>query len=437
MVEKFSYFLKSTSLHGLKYLVDETKIGWKKIFAKIFWSFFIGLSFVIMVIILRRSFEKGFQSTSLSLDTNYLDWNNSFPAVSICLGKGRSTSPFKQFFGDSFVRLDGSKSKLSIRHFRVLQSILFLNYDHPMDSISLDRCFDMNDTCGVDMKLIQNHFLPKLCHEFMDSVYFLSDEVNCSDIFERINYKHEICFTTNSLYSKTYNSQENYEDFGSLPLKYLSSDRREKSLEIHLKESDFYKYRLFIHSPEEMPHDADLFDSKNGKLNEYLIKTVEFHNRDDVKFESLEQRECRFPYERIAPFNMPFNTNLCRFIKRAENELKICNCTFPFGYLMNQNLQACNVSQFECLQTLNDKDLISIKSKNYVIEHLSDCLVPTCINMEIVKIGITELEVKNDKNRDITILKIKVLDPTLRYIRRVVMDRLDLIGEQRYPESNQ
>lgn len=121
----FSYFMDNTNLHGFKYFVIDKKAPlWKRMFATIFWSFFMTLSVFLLVYLLKEKFlSKDSSSTSINVDTSYRDWNNSFPAVSICFDKGLDFKPIQDYVENYFRENDIKQPKRATRYFRNMRDM--------------------------------------------------------------------------------------------------------------------------------------------------------------------------------------------------------------------------------------------------------------------------------------------------------------------------
>lgn len=429
MESKLSFLFTSTTLHGFKYLAVREK-PWKTSLARIFWTIFVTISTLFMVRMLDNMLQKQTTSTTINLDTIYLDWHNAFPAISVCLTKGRSTTEIKNLLGTHFTKPNGDKIKLLMRHYRAIQGYLFLNYIEPLEGITVDHCLDLNETCGIDFNVIRNALTPQSCKLIMEKMFFLGKEVDCEDYFEKFETEIGICFVANSLYSKGINGEYNMDRFNNLKLRYSNQDNVERSVEIHYKDNQFYLYKLLVHTPEELP-DGRLVKTglrKIGSISHILLKTIEFHNSHDVKHEPIESRMCRFPSEHLSTMYLPYSLNYCKYLKRVKMEMKECNCTLPVGFRSNHTIKTCNVNQFECPDNLARKLKDDMKDSEKVMKSIGDCLVPTCVSMEIIKIG--EFEKKFEGSDEIGAVKVEIVNkPTLRYIRRVSFSRLDVIGK--------
>lgn len=423
MESRLTFLFERTSLHGFSHLVDQQKKGWKRRFAKVFWICFIVISLYQMVRILRATIVKTGKSTKISVDTSYRNWENAFPAVSVCLFPGRSVAPIKAYIGSEIKLMDGKTIRLAMRHYRVIKGYLFANYQEPLEGISLEICLELNKTCGIDLEILRKKLIPQSCHDIMDNVTFIGIQINCSDIF--IPYETELgrCYVANSMYTNYSNENQNLENFNGLPLRYSNHDINERSLVFHYKENDFILYKLFIHTPQELPNSKILNTGLRhlGILTNIGINTVEFLNMDDVKYESINARECRYPYEKLETINLPFSLSYCLYSKRIKREQKNCNCTFPFGLSQNHLFRVCDITEFECLDNLAKN---GIKSKD-----IEECFIPTCTSMEIFKVHDYTKNIHTLKP-DRGVVKIEVINkPTLRYIRQVTFTKLDIIGK--------
>lgn len=420
------------SLHGFKYLSDNVEERhWKKLFRRTFWCGFILLSISLMVQVLSLSWnEFSSKATSINLDVNYRDWNNSFPAVSICLMKGRSTDGIRDFLLDYWNATNFPTPNRPIRHYRNVQNLLFMTFHQPLDGIDVKRCLELNSTCGVNIEIVRKELLPKSCRDFMPLVKFLGREIKCEEIFKPHRSEIGNCFTANSLFSYG-NSLEN---FDQLPLKFSNQEDSERSLELHYTENELVILKLFVHSPDELPDGItegfnlrkSFASSRFTSSHTYMaFKIIEMINQGGVKNESRSGRHCRFPDEIITDskhFMPPYSLANCRAAFRVTRELNNCNCTLPVGdgaKYLPPGLSICYIEQFKCIQNSYEHFV------NLGEEREDYCSTPTCTSMEISMVGQVETTIE-EKN---SVIVIDVLNkPTLRYVRRVVTTKLDMLG---------
>lgn len=419
---KFNAFLLNTSLHGFKYLADEGESLWRKLFRRIFWSGFILLSITLMCTELSSSLSQfNSKATSINLDVNYRDWNNTFPAVSVCLMKGRSTEGIRDYMLNYWNATNIATPNRPIRHYRNIQNLLFMTSHQPLDGIDVDRCLELNTTCGVDVEIVKRELFPKTCKVFMSLVKFLGQEVDCEEIFKPHRSEVGECFTANSLYS----NGKYLDNFDQLQLKFSNHDDLERSLEIHYSDSELVIYKIFIHSPDELPDGATegFILRKAGSHTYMAVRIVEIFNQEGVKNESSTNRQCRFPDEfitDISRYKLPYSLANCRASARIMQEVMNCNCTLPIGFgpkYLPDSL--CNTKQFKCIQDSFEAFLESTEKR---VEY---CSMPTCLAMEIGLVG--EVDTTIDEKKGVIIIDI-FNKPSLRYLRRVVITKLDFLG---------
>ena len=419
MVSKLSYFFEKTSLHGFKYLNVANEPCWKRVFARVFWTSCLAFSITLMCSTLSTTINDfGSKSTSINLDTNYRDWNNTFPAISICMMKGRSTTKLKEYMENYWSSNNIPIPPRAIRYYRAIQSLMFINYHQPLDGVNVADCMKFNNTCGIDLNVLKNDLLPQTCNEFMVSASWLGREVPCETIFKL--HKTEIgqCFIANSLYSDL----KGLKDFQQLPLRHSNQEIIERSLKLKYVDLEFVIYKLFIHSPEELP---------DGNLEGYLLrkaesftymalKTTEIMNQNEVHGKSIESRQCRFPYDYLKEYKLPYSISNCHTNERILRETSDCNCTLPIGNF-SKDFTICNITRYECVKESFEK----VKQNDADDKKSKTCVIPSCVTMEINLIGLVE----KDYSKEFGLLQIEILNkPSLRYIRRVSISNLDLIG---------
>lgn len=416
LAPKLKYFFNKTSLHGFKYLTAADGPNWKKYFTRFFWTWFIGASIALMCLILFPTFNNfGSKATSINLDTNYRDWDNVFPAVSICMTKGRSTKKIEEYM-KAYWAATNQTLKLSVRYYRSIQSLMIVNLQNPMDGINKETCASINSSCGVNLEVIKRDLLPQKCSDFMTKVTYLGEEIDCEKIFKLYQTDIGDCFTANSLYSSS-----TLTSFQQLPLKHSNLDIVERSLIVNYDDIDFVIYKLYAHSPEELPN--GVLESHNlrktNAITYLALKTTEIINRHDVIDESIQARQCRFPIEYLNQHKLPYSISNFHFHQRVTRQLKDCNCTLPVGEVAEQ-IPRCDISDYDCCAESTAKFLANADSRT------KDCITPSCLAMEISNIGLMETETEALQS----VLKVDILNnPTLRYIRRVSLSKLDIIGE--------
>ncbi|XP_053686311.1 sodium channel protein Nach [Sabethes cyaneus] len=353
-----------------------------------------------------------FQETvNIHIDTSYLRWNNTFPAISICYTKGRSINSIGKFFEKYWKENNISKPAKASNYFRLAQSYLFVS---PNSNIDLrgSVCTGMNRTCDMNWDTMQKMFFPHACNEIFVDVKFLNTSVQCDKIFKLLQTEMGPCFVANSIYS--------YEiSYENLPLKYAITTK-ERTIDFMYKEIDTVSFILYVHSPEELPH--PLMPSyrlrKSGVYMHYSLNTIEVLNYPDIEKKQIYQRECRFPFENIAPF-LAYSFTNCFFHKRIQLELEICNCTLPTSPTYYKT-KYCDLAGLICVSQAN----VLSRTKKYLFEDKQPC-IQSCFEMEINIVGENTI---NTEDSDMGFVRLEVMSfPSSRYERRVSHTDLDFI----------
>ncbi|XP_044739945.1 uncharacterized protein LOC123301275 [Chrysoperla carnea] len=177
---------KKSSVHGLRYLVDENN----SYLIKIFWLIPIILSSIGSTYIFIRSYEAYvYNSISFVTETTYLNWNTSFPAVSIC------EVWYKNKYWE---RLD----KYNLTSKSTLQEYLSETVFFTGQCYTCDKLRDCPD-CDRYINLTKNlkEFRYK-CEEIFVKCLWNDEPFNCCDQFLPLETEYGICYTINSLHTR-------------------------------------------------------------------------------------------------------------------------------------------------------------------------------------------------------------------------------------------
>jgi acid-sensing ion channel, other len=414
------YFLSNTNLHGFKYLYFNREYQhafWKRAFTIVFWSIVISISVVFLGEFLHlKLFSSNMRSTSINFDTSYRDWNNTFPAISLCLTKGRSLDSVKVYVTNYFKENNLKAPKRSFRFFRAVQNLMFLNPQQPLDGVDLNDCREYNETCGVNFTAIREMFLPQKCDEFVKEMKFLGKPIDCKNYF----FKHEteagLCYTANGLADAPETKRfKKFTSFRNLPLKHSNMENIRRSMYVKYNETDLYNLKIFVHSPEEVASGRlEALPSPGIKTDSYFaINAIEMINNPDVINEDIAVRGCRYPSEKIEAFNLHYSSTNCHRDLRMANEIKSCNCTLDIGDIP-KSVRICLPEEIQCI--------VDVAKKVDLDEE--QCMLPSCVSMTIHDIG----KITSDSNDEDSSVTIEVLNkPTLRFVRRVKESKLDQI----------
>lgn len=63
----------------------------------------------------------------------------------------------------------------------------------------MDMCLSYNETCGLNLDVIQSKAMPATCYDFLIDVKYLGKTQKCDDIFRIEHTNSGICYTTSGL----------------------------------------------------------------------------------------------------------------------------------------------------------------------------------------------------------------------------------------------
>ncbi|KAL1502230.1 hypothetical protein ABEB36_007403 [Hypothenemus hampei] len=346
---------------------------------------------------------KSYQQNSISflIETTYLDWNTTFPAVSVCQQSGMNIS-----------RLDHSKfderDKLPAIEYFITDLLFFAGTCY---SCTLTHCF----TCPLlnISEIVQK--LRKPCKEILGECRWNDEKFNCCEYFLPLETEYGICFSFNSL--QTVNQPKNKLN--------LQMNRRTGTgrLSVELLED----VRLQFHAPEDVPFiNAEtnyIKEILHGETYEILFNVMELVNDDRIVNLPVNKRKCRFPWE--VPPNLKvhklYSYSTCLVQCHAENHINICNCTHHHMPYYNK-LNYCDVKGLNCLsahiETVNR--LHAKGSERLGLD--CDC-VPSCTEPEYTSVSVHRLYNQTIGGAFIEMQSL----PTSRFKRVVVKDALDLV----------
>lgn len=89
-------------------------------------------------------------SISIGIETTYLHWNNTFPAISFCLTKNRSSTRVTEFVKTEQIPYQVS----STNYVKNVHEYMFTNPNNI--HFKEDYCAGLNSTCGVDILRVRN-----------------------------------------------------------------------------------------------------------------------------------------------------------------------------------------------------------------------------------------------------------------------------------------
>ncbi|XP_052838177.1 uncharacterized protein LOC128253644 isoform X4 [Drosophila gunungcola] len=363
-----------------------------------------GWSMITIFILLKNRYET--DSTSIGVSTAYIRWTNTFPSIGICLSKSRIINDFtaavkKRFPGE----------KPAYTYVRTLYDYLFINPNNLY--IKPDYCKGLNSTCGVDILDMRRELFPMTCKDLFDEIYFAEKLMpDCELIFKFHELEMGYCFLANNLMD--------YESIEKMPLLYSSLDEY-RNLRLVLKSGLVYRYDLYVNSPEDLPYFNAVTYAITDDPMIHSFNVEEIHNDENVIYEPVSQRLCKFPTESSIK-GLPYSFSICMSIIRSEIEMKICNCTL-FSHKDSSSKNYCGVKEISCLES----GKLAEKVKDYVGSNMA-CL-PSCVEQQISAVGSREKRYGSESDKtEGHVVEIEIASPpTARYYRTVTQTKLDLI----------
>ncbi|XP_019754664.2 sodium channel protein Nach [Dendroctonus ponderosae] len=342
------------------------------------------------------SLVRTYQENSITFltETTYLEWNTSFPSVSVCQISG-ADMPFDQ-----------RDNKAMLEFF--ITDLLFFS----------GSCYACQYECFSCSKVNISQIIQKLrkpCSKILSSCKWNEKEFNCCDQFLPLETEYGVCFSFNSLHTKNPNEE----------LLNLQMNRETGTGKLSIETIE--DVRVYIHGPEEVPFiNAEsnyMKDILLGEHYEILFNVVEIDNDARIIELPLWKRKCRFPWE--LPNNLRvhrlYSYSTCLVQCHADNHFRICNCTHHLMPYYNKR-SYCDIEGLKCL-TNNFETVNRLHSKGSDKPGLSCDCYPSCTEPEY---NIVSKEKSSNYSSSGITIEMQSL-PTSRFKRVVVKNILDLV----------
>ncbi|XP_065167397.1 sodium channel protein Nach-like [Atheta coriaria] len=388
------YYLKHSNLHGLHHIADEKT----SIFYRFAWLFIVLLSTLGMMRIFKSSYDSYLQhSISFATETTYLNWNTTFPAISVCEIAGTEV----------FWTADPSENYSPMQQF--LSDIIFFTGSCYSCSTNCVECKEMN------YKSLVRQYRKK-CTSLIGKCKWNDVEFDCCDHFLPLNTEYGWCFAINSIHTIRQKGMKQQQMF---------SNRFTGPGQLVIENID--DIRLYIHAPEDVPFinsDTDLRkEVVLGERYQLDFKVIEIANDENVRSVNVEKRGCRFPDEIYPELKVHkfYSYSTCIVQCHADAHINLCNCTHHLMPVVG-DANYCNIEGLLCLteyfETVNRLHAKGFDKPGLVC----DC-VPSCVEPEYNIVS--ENKGVKSSNGEISI-RLQAL-PTLRFKRNVVRTTLDLV----------
>ncbi|XP_071446778.1 sodium channel protein Nach-like [Hetaerina americana] len=369
---------------------------------RLFWVVVCGVSWYYCSLFMAETWSV-YQNNPISfvVETDYLRWNTSFPAVSVCE--------------------EDNKDNV----FRVVDETFGEDHDYNLDEVFREiayfreTTYYINEFCTGNLECPQTGLeeiaimVRSPCDAVFQSCRWNSKPFDCCSWFKAINTEVGTCYTINSVHG----SGNGWDHF-------MVSNRSTGpgTLDIEIKVPS----RVYLHSSEEVPflNSPESSPTASGALITKRFAVHEVRNGEDVEDIEATVRRCKFPWEAGEDSAYDhYSYSACVVQCRVLHEKRECNCTPPLTPGSRPD-EVCNMSGMICLSQIIGK-LAVLKSEWNLIKNGIYCpCFPSCEEIEIDTIE--EYATKAEGNaRRFRMIMDRL--PSERYLRNVVRGKLDLV----------
>ncbi|KAI4454863.1 amiloride-sensitive sodium channel-related [Holotrichia oblita] len=404
MLGTLRQYLLNTSFHGFRFLA-ERDLHWTE---KIFWLVCCAASWYGSTLLILASWDD-FQHNAISFvaETDYLDWNTTFPSVVIC-----ETDNSKKM-GEVTDRLYGDPHDYNID-----EIIKELVYFRGLSFYTLQMCGSdavPNPDCITKNFSIYSELVRGTCDEIMQNCKWNDESFDCCKYFVPLDTELGTCYAINSKQSRD----------GKAPrLEMISNkDTGPGTLYFEL----FGNANVFIIGEQEVPSLTTLqTDILQVSPHIHFYRSIainEIDNQPEVKYVNVAQRNCRFMEESedIDVYRY-YSYSTCCVQCRKMAQLKTCGCVHHLTPRTPYEMQ-CTIEGLECLND-NYNNLAVLKASWSNRSGLVCECLPSCTELEIELVR----DIKTGTHEEYAIVEIS-LDrlPSERFKRNVIKGKLDLV----------
>ncbi|XP_054747422.1 pickpocket protein 11 [Anastrepha obliqua] len=341
-------------------------------------------------------------SISFNLDTLYINWNTSFPAVTVCeIYNGEKIWDLsEQYFG--------TNHDLQIDDF--IGEVVFFRDT----CTTCDKCDHIK--CPHNFTELLTRYRGK-CAELLLNCRYTNQHFDCCDEFLPIRTEYGICFAFNSNQARK-----------SSQIRFASNRETGPG---NLKFDTSADIQLHIHSPIDIPLPfLEGMIRENvllGSTKEIIINVMELYNHESVYQLSLDQRRCRFSHERttwghhVGIYDF-YSYPTCIVECGLAAQLQHCNCSShflaPAVKSTRLSVPICDYRGLSCLTRHYEEIQLERKS--------CDCM-SSCEEPEY-NIIYSSPDSETERDMEVTEVQVAFIElPKQRYIRRVTKTLLDLL----------
>ncbi|XP_017120757.1 sodium channel protein Nach [Drosophila elegans] len=401
-------YLKNSTLHGARFIVDKDA-SWIE---RIFWVICLVVSWYASWLLIKASLS-AFENNAISfvVESSFRDWNTNFPAIIVCESKNMDR------IQEVAEQLWGADHDFTLEE--VLSEIAFFRGEsyHTVHECSGEEvtasCFYSNFSYYAEL-------VRSSCVDSISKCEWNNKPFECCKYFHRMETELGICYAINSMQAGKPKS----------PKLNMFSNRISGpgtlKMELHTEAT------VFILGTEEVP---TLVTPKTDFLvvGPYIsfvryISKRDIENDEEIRQTSVHQRNCRFADENILDVHKFYSYSACTVQCRKDRQMELCNCSSHLSP-NSPDWQLCNMDGLECLNR-NYEDLsviIAQWSKRRGRKGLvCDCL-PSCTEVDITTVYDSKENLVGNQN-PVSRIEVGLIElPTERYKRNLVRGKLDLV----------
>ncbi|KAK4878401.1 hypothetical protein RN001_010907 [Aquatica leii] len=391
MTSAIREYLLNTSFHGVRYLAERDR-HWTE---RVFWLTCCVLSWFASGLLMKASWYD-FQNNAISfvVETNFLDWNTSFPAVAVCETENQDNiaTTTDALFGDP-------------HDYNIDEMINELVFFRGLSYYLLQLCgpnTDPHPQCITSNFSQFQSYVRTPCSKLFKKCMWNQVEFDCCTYFSKLDTELGTCYPHYKMISNVRIGPGTFyvELYGFNNVYPMS------------------QYDV----PTLITSQADVIQISPNIHFRRFISFKEIVNQPEVRDVSLAQRNCRFAEESYLDVYKYYSYSACNVQCRKEAQISMCNCTHH--YMPNTSVsQQCNLLGIECLNK-HYNDLAVLKAHWTNRPGLVCSCIPSCTDIEMTvirdeKFGIYE---------DLGIVEIALERlPSERFKRNVVRGKLDLV----------
>ncbi|XP_058826226.1 sodium channel protein Nach-like [Topomyia yanbarensis] len=334
---------------------------------------------------------------TFSIDTSYLHWNTTFPAVSLCQVLNDET------MADILEQEIGSDRNYKLDN--VMSDIAFYG----------GTCFSCED-CTEGRLRCPTHFSSIVekyrfgCSELISDCFWQNDPFDCCQLFLPLQTEFGECYSINSQNSRQANKEK------------LVNNRKTGPGVLRFKVKE--DLQIYLHDEHAVPFaytDGTLKETVLwGTNKEIIFKIIGMENNANVQDIPISRRDCRFPWEILNESTQLYDSysySSCGVECFMAAQIKFCNCTHHLMPVLKHDQLPINICSYHGLTCLTENS-VKIAKQRKQCQCSSSCLEP-----EYLVIHSSESEVGSQQDQ----VSIRMLNlPEIKFVRNVAKTNIDI-----------